>query len=125
MNCDYERNSFTDPESVFSCLELLEAPIDRALQSDYSPWESTDVDRYEKNRSELEKSSKAVRLANVLESSSSLSKPSFVFEKMPSQLRRPAQPPSADIGKTHRSGMADLLAGNLRSNRKASAAALS
>ena len=44
----------------------------------------------------------------------------FVSEKLPEQGRRPAQRPSVDIRKTWHSGVADLLAGKLRSNRKIS-----
>ena len=36
-------NSFTNPESVSSSMEFFETFCDRSLQSDYSPWESIDV----------------------------------------------------------------------------------
>ena len=36
------------------------------------------------------------------------------------QRRRPAQRPRIDINKTHHSGVAELLAGKLRSKRKTS-----
>ena len=119
LGCDSEGNFFTDPgciSSFWSCLR----PCDRALQSGYNPWDFFDAHVYEKVRAELEKSYKAVRVASDVESSSSLSEPVFVSEKLPEQRRRPAQRPRIDIGKTHYSGMADLLAGELRSKRKTS-----
>ena len=120
LSCDSEGNFFTDPESISSCLELPETFCDRTLQSDYNPWESGNVQGYEKIRAEMEKSYKFVRVASEVESSSSLSEPVFVSEKLPEQRRRPAQRPGIDIGKTNHSGMADLLAGKLRSKRKTS-----
>ena len=120
LSCDSEGNFFTDPGSVSCCMEVLETFSDKALQSDYNPWESVDAFGYENIRAELEKSYKAVRVANDVESSSSLSEPVFVSERLPEQRRRPAQRPHIDIGKTHHSCVADLLAGKLRSNHKAS-----
>ena len=38
LNCDSARNLFTDPDSISSCLELLETFCDKALRSDYSLW---------------------------------------------------------------------------------------
>ena len=38
LSCDSEGNFFTDPESISSCLELLETLCDRALQSVFNPW---------------------------------------------------------------------------------------
>ena len=61
-----------------------------------------------------------MRVASDVESSSSLSEPVFVSKRLPEQRRRPAQRPRIDIGKTHHSRVADLLAGKLRSKRKAS-----
>ena len=121
LDCDSEGNFFTYPGSISSCLELLETFSDRALQSDYSPWESVNVHGYKINRAELEKSYKDVRVVSDVESSS-LSEPVFVSEKLPEQRRRPAQRPLIDIGKTHYSGRADLSAGKLRSKRKTSGA---
>ena len=63
---------------------------------------------------------KAARVASDVESSSSLSEPLFVSERLPEQRRRPAQRPRIDISKTHHSGVAELLAGKLRSKRKTS-----
>ena len=120
LSCDSEGNFFTDPESNSSSLELLETFCDRALQFDYSPWESVKNHGYEKIRSELEESYKAVRVASDVESSSSWSKPVFVSEKLPEQRRRPAQRPRIDIGRTHHSRVADLLAGELRPKCEAS-----
>ena len=37
LSCDSEGHFFTDPDSISSCLELLETFCDRAPQSDYSP----------------------------------------------------------------------------------------
>ena len=91
LSCDSEKNSFTDPESISSCLELLETFCDRALQSDYNPREPVNVHGYEKVRAELEKSYKAVRVASVVQSSSSLSELVSVSEKLPEQRRRAAQ----------------------------------
>ena len=101
-------------------MELLETFSDRALQSDYNPWESVDAHGKENIRPELETSYKALRVASDVESSSSLSEPVFVSEKLSEQRRRPAQRPRIDIGKTHHSGVAELLAGKLRSKRKTS-----
>ena len=115
-----EGNFFTDPGSISSCMELLETFSDSALQCDYNPWESVNVHGYEKIRAELEKSYKAVRVASDVESSSSLSEPVFVSERLPEQRRRPAQRPRIDISKTHHSGVAELLAEKLRSKRKTS-----
>ena len=61
-----------------------------------------------------------MRVASDVESSSFMSEPVFVSEKLPKQRRCPAQRPRIDLGKTHYSGMADLLAGKLRSKRKTS-----
>ena len=119
LSCDSEGNLFTDPESISSYLELRETFCDKTLQSVYNPWESVNVHGYEKFQSEVEKAYKAVRVANDVESSSSLSDSFFVSEKLPEQRRHPAQRPRIDIGKTHYSGMADLLAGKLRPKRKA------
>ena len=55
-----------------------------------------------------------MRVASSVESSSSLSEPVFLPEKLPEQRRRPAQRPRIDIGKMHFRAMADLLAGKLR-----------
>ena len=99
---------------------MLETFSDSALQCDYNPWESVNVHVYEKIRADLEKSCKAVRVASDVESSSSLNKPVFVSERLPEQRRRPAQRPRIDISKTHESGVAELLAGKLRSKRKTS-----
>ena len=63
---------------------------------------------------------KALRVASDVESSSSLSEPAFVSEKLPGQRPRPAQRPRIDIRKTHHSGVAYLLAGKLRSKHKTS-----
>ena len=95
LSDDSEGNFFTDPESISSCMELLETFSDRALQSDYNPWESVDAHGYEKIRAELEKSFKAVRVASDVESSSSWSDTVFVSEKLPEQRHRPAK---RDIG---------------------------
>ena len=118
--CDSEGNLFTDSGSISSCKELLKTFGDRALQCDCSPWESVDAHGYEKIRAELEKSYKAVRVASDVESSSTLSEPVSVSERPPKQRRRPAQRLRNDIGKTHHSGVAELLAGKLRSKRKVS-----
>ena len=91
LSCIPEGNFFTDPESISSCLELFETFCDRALQTDYNPWESVNVHGYQKVRAELEKSYKAVRIASDVESSSSSNEPVFVSEKLPEQPRRPAQ----------------------------------
>ena len=120
LGSDAEGNVFTDPGSFSSCMELLETFGDSALQCGYNPWEFVDVDGYEKIRTELEKSYKAVRIASDVESSASVSEPVFVSERLPEQRRRPAQRPRIDISKTHHRGMADLLAGKLRSKRKSS-----
>ena len=101
-------------------MELLDNFSIRALQCDYNPWESVNVHGYVKIRAELEKSYKAVRVASDVESSSSWSEPVFVSEKLTEQRHRPAQRPRIDIGKTHHSRVTDLLAGKLRSKRKAS-----
>ena len=120
LNGDAEGNFFTDLGSISSCMELLETFSDSALQCGYNPWESVDVHGYEKIRAELEKSYKAIRFASDVESSSSLSEPVFVSERLPEQRCRPAQRPRIDINKTHHSGVAELLAGKLRSKRKTS-----
>ena len=99
LSCDSEGNFFTDPDYISSCFGLLETFCDRALQSDYSPWESIDAQAYEKIPGELEESCKAVRVANGVESSSSLSEPAFVSEKLPPPRRRPARRPRFDTGK--------------------------
>ena len=120
MSSDAESNFFTDPGSISSCTELHETFGDSALQCGYNPWEFVNVHSYEKIRTELEKSYKAVRIASDVESSASVSEPVFVSERLPEQRRRPAQRPRIDISKTHHRGMADLLAGKLRSKRKTS-----
>ena len=120
LNGDTEGNFFTDPGSISSCMELLETFSDSALQGGYNPWESVDVHEYEKIRTELETSYKAVRVASDVECSSSLSEPVFVSERLPEQRRCPTQRPRIDINKTHHSGVAELLAGKLRSERKTS-----
>ena len=120
LSGDSEGNFFTNPGSVSCCMELLETFSDRALQSDYNPWELVVAHGYENIRGELEKSYKAVRVAIDVESSSCLSEPVFVSEKLSDQRRRPAQRPRIDNGKTHHSGLAELLAGELRSRRKTS-----
>ena len=65
-----------------------------------------------------------MRVESDVESSSSLSEPVFVLEKLPEQRRRPEQRPRIDIGKSDHSCVADLLAGKLRSKRKTSDAQL-
>ena len=120
LSGDSEGRFFTDPESLSSRMEFHETFSDRALQRDCNPWESVNVHGYEKIRAELEKQYKAVRVASGVESCSSLSEPVFVSEKLLQQRRRPAKRPRINIGKTHCSGMADLLAGKLRSKRKTS-----
>ena len=125
LSCDTAGKFFTDPESISTCLELVETFCDRAVQSDYSLWESIDVHGKEKIGAQLEKSYKAGKVASDVESSSSLSEPAFVSDKLPEQRRHPAQRPRIDIGKTHQCGVVDLLAGKLRSKRKISGAELS
>ena len=120
LSSDAEGNFFTDLASISSCMELLETFSDSALQCNYNPWESVNDHGYEKIRAELEKSYKAVLFASDVESSSSLSEPVFVSERLPEQRRRPAQRPPIVIRKTHHSGVAELLDGNLRSKRKTS-----
>ena len=120
LSSDAEGNFFTDPESISCCMELLETFGDSALQCGYNPWEFVDVHGYEKIRTELDKSYKAVRIASDVESFASVSEPVFVSERLPEQRRRPAQRPRIDISKTHYRGVADLLAGKLRSKRKTS-----
>ena len=95
-------------------MELLETFGDSALQYGYNPWEFVDVHGYEKIRTELEKSYKAVRIASDVESSASVSEPVFVSERLPEQR------PRIDISKRHHRGVAHLLAGKLRSKRKSS-----
>ena len=119
LSSDAEGNFFTDPGSI-SCMELLETFGDSALQCGYNPWEFVDVHDYDKIRTELEKSYKAVRVASDVESSASLSEPVFVSERLPEQRRRSAQRPRIDISKTHHRGVADFLTGKLRSKRKTS-----
>ena len=101
-------------------MEFLETFGDSALQCGYNPWEIVDCHGYEKFRTELEKSYKAVRVASDVESSASIKKPVFVSERLPEQRRCPAQRPRIDISKTYHRGKADLLAGKLRSKRKTS-----
>ena len=101
-------------------MDLLETFGDSALQCGYNPWEFVDCHGYERFRTELEESYKTVRIASDVESSASLSEPVFVSERLPEQRRRPAQRPRIDISKTHHSGVAELLAGKLRSKRKIS-----
>ena len=120
LSSDAEGKFFTDPGSISSGMELLETFGDSALQCGYNPGESVDVHGYEKIRTELEKSFKAVRVASDVESSASLSEPVFVSERLPEQRRCPAQRPRIDISKTHHRGVAELLAGKLRSKRKTS-----
>ena len=120
LSGDSEGNFFTDPGSISSCMELLETFGDGALQCGYNPCEFVDVHGYEKIRTELDKSYKAVRIASDVESSASVSEPVFVSERLPEQRRRPAQRPRIDISKTHHRGVADLLAEKLRSKRKTS-----
>ena len=120
LSSDAEGNFFTDPGSISSCMELLVTFGDRALQCGYNPSEFVDVHGYEKIRTVLEKSYKAVRVASDVESSASLSEPVFVSKRLPEQRRRPAQRPRIDISNTHHRGVADLLAGKLRSKRKTS-----
>ena len=120
LSSDAEGNFFTDPGSISSCMDLLETFGDSALQCGYNPWEFGDWYGYEKIRTELEKSYKAVRVASDVESSASLSEPVFVSERLPEQRRRPAQRARIDISETHHRGVADLLAGKLRSKRKTS-----
>ena len=119
---DAEGKFFTDPGSISSCMELLETFSDSALQCGYNPWESVDINGYKKIRAELEKSYKAVRVASDVESSSSLSEPVFVSERLPEQRRCPAQRPCIDNIKTHHRGVAELLAGKLQSKHKTSKA---
>ena len=125
LSSDAEGNFFTDPASISSCMELLETFGDSSLQCDYNRWKSVNVHGYEKIRAELEKLYKAVRFASDVQSSSSLGEPVYVSERLPEQRRRPAQRPRFDISKTHLSGVAELLAGKLRSKRKTSNAELS
>ena len=120
LSSDAEGNFFTDPASISSCIELLETFSDSALQCDYNPWESVNVHGYGKIRAELEKSYKAVRIASDVEPSLFWSEPVFVSERLPEQRRCPAQRPHIDISRTHHSGVAELLAGKLRSKRKTS-----
>ena len=87
LSGDSETNFFTEPGSIWSCLELLETFSDSALQCDYDAWESVDAHGYENIRAELEKSYKAVRVASDVESSSSSSEPVFVSEKLSEQRR--------------------------------------
>ena len=51
-------------------------------------------------------------------SSSYLRELAFVSEKLPEQRRSPAHLPHFDIGRTHHIGVANLLAGKLRSKQK-------
>ena len=97
LSSDAEGNFFTDPESISCRMELFETFGDSALQCGYNPWEFVDYHGYEKIRTELEKSYKAVRVASDVESSASLSEPVFVSESLPEQRRRPAQRPRIDI----------------------------
>ena len=120
LSSDAEGNFFTDPESISCCMELFETFGDSALQCGYNFWEFVDYHGYEKVRTELEKSYKAVRVASDVESSASLSEPVFVSGRLPEQRRRPAQRPRIDISKTYHRGVADSLAGKLRSRRKTS-----
>ena len=120
LGCDTEENFFTDPESISCCIELLETFGDSALQSSYNPREFVNYHNYEKIRTELEKSYKAVRVASDVESSASLSEPVFVSERLPEQRRRPAQRPRIDISKTRHHGVAAVLAGRVGTKRKTS-----
>ena len=114
LSSDAEGNFFTDPESISCCMEFLETFGDSALQCGYNSWEFVDYHGYEKICTELEKSYKAVRVASDVESSASLSEPVFVSERLP------AQRPRIDISKTYHRGVADLIAGKLRSRRRTS-----
>ena len=120
LSSDAEGIIFTDPESIASCMELLETFDDSARQCGYNPWEFVDCHGYEKIRTQLEKSYKTVRIVSDVESSVSVSEPVYVSERLPEQRRHPAQRPRSDISKTHHSGVAELLAGKLRSKRKTS-----
>ena len=118
LSCDSEEKFFLDPESISSCLELLRVSVIGLYSMTIIL--GSQLMFTEKTRAELQKSYKTVRVASVVESSSSLSEPAFVLEKLPQQRRRPAQRSRIDIGKTHCSGIAELVAGKLRSKRKSS-----
>ena len=78
LSCVFEGKFFNDPEPISSCLELIETFCGKILQSDYNPWESVEVQEYEKIRGELEKAYKALRVESDVGSASSLSKSVFV-----------------------------------------------
>ena len=100
----------------------LESFCDKALQRDYNHWGFVIFHDCEKIYSELAKSSKAPKNASDVESSSSVSDPAFVSEKLPKRRFRPAQRPRNDVEKTQNAASAALLVDRLRSNPKLSGA---
>ena len=80
---------------------------------------------YEKIRSVMEKSYKAVRVASDVETLSRLNDQVFVLDKLIEQRPRPLQCPRIDSGKTHHDIVVVLLTDELRSERKTSDAEIS
>ena len=113
---------FSDPDSIVGCLLSLETFCEKTLQIDYSPWRFVKLCDYENIYCEMVKSYKTVKIASDVESSSSISEPVFVPEKLPEQRLCPAQRPRVDVEKTQHAASAASLVNQLRSNRKPSGA---
>ena len=97
---ELSRKFFTDLELVAGFLEFLESLSGTALQTDYNISEFVEFLDCEKLYGEIAKSYKAVKLASDIESSSAVSEPVFVPEKLPEQRCRTEQRSRIDFEKT-------------------------
>ena len=116
---DLANNSFTDPESIGRCVELLVNIGDQALRAGYDSCESVDFHGRADNVEGLSKSYKAVRVASDVGTSSM----STVLQspgKLAMQRRTPVQAPKIDLGRTSRASTASALVSKLRSPKKRS-----
>ena len=110
-----EGNFFANPESFSICLELSEGFCDNTLQRGYNVWEYVSLNDYENLYAKMAKSFNPVKLASDVDSSSSVSAPAFIPEKLPEQRHPPTQRPRTDLAKTQLGVSPTLVADRFRS----------
>ena len=92
---DLANNFLTDPESIASCVELVDIFGDQALRAGYNPWDSVDFHGRAGIVEGLSKSYKAVPVASDVDTSS-MSSVLQSPEKLPVQRCTPVQGPRED-----------------------------
>ena len=106
-----EQNIFTNPESISSCVELLDEFGDKAIQPCFDPWASMQIYAH------LTKAYKNVKVASNVGTGVEVNVSTETPNKLAPQRCQPAQRPRIEVVKTSKATAAKALAVKLRSSR--------